>query len=126
MRFSGGYGVTLECGSHEDPQSAEIGYSAIVRALAHLGIIDASPPDVTAETVIRIVDALVCKAEGDRLEETWGTGDRVDAGQIIIRRANGEGFKAPEDGFIIFPNYAAKPGDGLCYFGVISDRVLAG
>lgn len=126
MRFSGGYGVTLECGSHDDPRAVDIGYSAIVRALAHLGIIDASSPDVTAETVIRVVDVLVCEAEGDRLEETWRTGDRVVAGQIIVRRANGEVLEAPEDGFIIFPNYAAKPGDGLCYFGVVSDRVLAG
>jgi L,D-peptidoglycan transpeptidase YkuD (ErfK/YbiS/YcfS/YnhG family)/predicted deacylase len=125
MRFSGGYGVTLECGSHEDPQAAEIGYSAIVRALAYLGIVDASPPDITVETVIQVVDVLVCEAEGDRLEEIWKTGDRVIAGQIIVRRADGKVLKAPKDGFVIFPNYAAKPGDGLCYFGVASTRTLA-
>lgn len=124
MRFSGGYGVTLECGSHEDPQAAEVGYSAIVRALAHLGIIDASPPDITAESVIELVDVLVCEAEGDRLAERWKTGDRVSAGQIIVRRAAGEVLNAPEDGFIIFPNYAAKPGEGLCYFGIPSTRAL--
>ena len=124
MRFSGGYGVTLECGSHDDPRATEIGYSAIVRALAHLGIIDAPPPNITAESVIQVVDVLVCEAVGDRLEETWKTGDRVIAGQIIVRRATGEVLKAPEDGFVIFPNYAAKPGDGLCYFGVASTRGL--
>lgn len=125
MRFSGGYGVTLECGSHDDPQAAEVGYAAIVRALAHLGMIDASSPNVTAKTVIRVADVLACEAEGDRLEETWRTGDRVAAGQIIVRRADGEVLKAPEDGFIIFPNHAAKPGDGLCYFGLASTRALA-
>jgi L,D-peptidoglycan transpeptidase YkuD (ErfK/YbiS/YcfS/YnhG family)/predicted deacylase len=125
MRFSGGYGVTLECGSHDDPEAVEIGYSAIVRALAQLGIIDAPPPNVTVKTVIRVADVLVCEAEGDRLEGTWKTGDRVAAGQVIARRSNGKVLEAPTNGFIIFPNHAAKPGDGLCYFGVTSDRALA-
>jgi len=124
MRFSGGYGGTLECGSHDDPHSVEIGYSAIVRALAQLGLIDAPRPNVTAETIIRVADVLVCEAEGDRLEQTWKTGDRVSAGQVIARRVNGKIWEAPTDGFIIFPNYAAKAGDGLCYFGVASQRVL--
>lgn len=126
MRFSGGYGVTLECGSHDDPISTEVGYGAIVRALAHLGIIDASPPGITAETFIKVADVFVCEAEGDRLEEQWRTGDRVNAGQIIVRRANGTVLKASQDGFIIFPNYAPKPGDGLCYFGVASTRAFVG
>lgn len=126
MRFSGGYGVTLECGSHEDPQAAEVGYAAIVRALSHLGMIHASPPEVTAQTVIRVADVLVCEAEGDKLEHVWKTGDRVARGQVIARRADGEVLEAPTDGFIIFPNHAAKPGDGLCYFGVASDRALVG
>ncbi|MBJ6127747.1 L,D-transpeptidase family protein [Microvirga splendida] len=122
MRFSGGYGVTLECGSHDDPRAVEIGYSAIVRALAHLRMIDSSSPSVTVETVIRVADVLVCEAKGDCLEGTWKTGDRVAAGQIIARRASGEVLNAPTDGFIIFPNHTASSGDGLCYFGVASDR----
>ncbi|MXQ12115.1 L,D-transpeptidase family protein [Microvirga makkahensis] len=126
MRFSGGYGVTLECGSHDDPQAVEVGYSAIVRALAHLGMIEASAPNATARIVIRVAEVLVCEAEGDRLRKRWKTGDMVDAGEVIACRANGEELKAPRDGFIIFPNHAAKPGDGLCYFGVVSERVLAG
>jgi hypothetical protein len=34
--------------------------------------------------------------------------------------------EAPHDGFIIFPNHAAKPGEGLCYVGRASTRSLAG
>jgi L,D-peptidoglycan transpeptidase YkuD (ErfK/YbiS/YcfS/YnhG family)/predicted deacylase len=126
MRYSGGYGVTVECGSHDDPVSAEVGYAAILRALAHLGIVDAPAPDITVDTVIQIVDVLVCEAEGDRLEGRWKTGDRVAAGQVILRRADGMAVEAPHDGFIIFPNHAAKPGEGLCYVGRASTRSLAG
>jgi len=125
MRFSGGYAVTLECGSHDDPQAAEVGYAAIVNALAHLRMIDAPPPKVTAQTVIQVVDIFLCEAEGDRLEGVWRTGDAVAAGQVIACRANEDVLIAPTDGFIIFPNYTAKPGDGLCYFGLPSTRALA-
>ncbi|MCB5176494.1 L,D-transpeptidase family protein [Microvirga lenta] len=125
MRFSGGYGVTLECGSHDDPKAVEVGYSAIVSALAHLGLVDAPVPKVTANTVIQIVDVLICEAEGDRLEGNWRTGDAIAEGQALVRRGAGEVLTAPRDGFIIFPNASAKPGDGLCYFGVASSRVLA-
>ncbi|WP_162820377.1 L,D-transpeptidase family protein [Microvirga calopogonii] len=126
MRFSGGYAVTLECGSHDDPHAVEIGYAAILNALAHLRLIDAPLPKVAAETVIQVTDIFLCEAEGDRLEGVWKTGDAIAAGQVIARRAGGGVLTAPKDGYIIFPNLTARPGDGLCYFGVASGRTLAG
>ncbi|NNC00779.1 succinylglutamate desuccinylase, partial [Corallococcus exiguus] len=77
MRFAGGYGVTLECGSHDDPQSIEVGYAAILNALAHLGLVDAPAPAVSAATAIQIVDVILCNTEGDRLEGAWNTGDTI-------------------------------------------------
>jgi N-alpha-acetyl-L-2,4-diaminobutyrate deacetylase len=122
MRFSGGYGVTLECGAHDDPQAAEVGYTAIVNALAHLGLTDVAPPPVALKTAIQILDVFVCEAEGDRIEGAWKTGDPVATGQVIARRANGDAVEAPGAGYIVFPNRTAQPGDGLCYFGVASKR----
>jgi N2-acetyl-L-2,4-diaminobutanoate deacetylase len=124
MRFAGGYGVTLECGAHEDPASAEIGYAAIRNALAHLGLVDAPLPERRLQTVIRIVDVIVCEADGDRIEGACRTGDALSAGQVIARRANGEAVTAPSASFLIFPNPNAKPGEGLCYFGVSSQRAF--
>lgn len=122
MRFSGGYGVTLECGEHDDPNSTEVGYAAILNALAHLGLIDAAEPAVAMKTAIQVVDMFVCEREGDQIEGAWKTGDAVEAGQVIARRANGDPIQAPEPGYIVFPNPAPRPGDGLCYFGVASTR----
>jgi len=122
MRFAGGYGVTIECGSHDDPAAIEVGYEAILRALAHLGLVDAPAPGVSARTAIRIVDSLLCATEGDRLEGSRVTGDPVAAGEIIARRANGEAIRAPQAGFVIFPDAGAVPGKQLCYLGVASDR----
>ncbi len=94
MRFSGGYGVTLECGSHDDPKSAEVGYSAIGNAAAHLGLTDAPIPPVAMKTAIRIADMYVCESEGDRIEGPWKTGHAISAGQILGRRADGTAIKA--------------------------------
>jgi L,D-peptidoglycan transpeptidase YkuD (ErfK/YbiS/YcfS/YnhG family)/predicted deacylase len=124
MRFSGGYGVTLECGAHDDPASVEVGYQAILNALSHLRLIDAPEPRISARKAIQIIDVLVCEAEGDRLAGRWRTGDAVEAGQALVLRADGETFAALQAGYIIFPNENARPGDGLCYFGVTSERVF--
>ncbi|KFC65266.1 succinylglutamate desuccinylase [Bosea sp. LC85] len=124
MRFAGGYGVTLECGSHDDPASIEVGYAAILNALAHLGLVDAPAPATAGRTVIHITQVIICEAEGDKVEGDWKTGDALAKGQVIARRANGEAVTAPEPGFIIFPNATAKPGEGICYFGVKSTRTL--
>ncbi|QCI69473.1 succinylglutamate desuccinylase [Phreatobacter stygius] len=122
IRFSGGYGVTLECGLHDDPVSAEVGYSAIVNTLAHLGLTDGPAPALRPQTVIHMVDVIVCEQAGDRLEGRWKTGDAVAAGDLVARRANGEAVRAARPGFIIFPNANPKPGEGICHLGVASDR----
>ena len=122
MRFSGGYGVTLECGAHDDPKSADVGYAAIVNALAHLGLIDAAPPPVAMTTAIQIVEA--CCLRGRRRSRRG----RLENGRCVCRgpghcparrRRPGHG---PERRIHRLPNRAAKPGDGLCYFGVASQR----
>ncbi|OCO99256.1 hypothetical protein BC374_09590 [Ensifer sp. LC13] len=122
MRFSGGYGLTLECGQHKDPGAVDVAYQAIVRALAHLGIIDSPAPEAVHPRAIHLVDVVLCLSPGDRLEGDWRTGDPVTAGQTIARRASGEAVVAPRDGFVIFPDAAATPLQELFYFGVASDR----
>lgn len=124
MRFAGGYGVTLECGRHDDPAAADVGHAAIRNALVHLGMVDAAPLPPPRREVIHMDDLVICEREGDRLEGAWKTGDRVAAGQLIARRADGTPVTAARDGFAIFPNAAAKPGEGICYLGVESARRL--
>jgi predicted deacylase len=118
MRSCGGYGVTLECGRHSDPQAAEVAYDAIVRALGHLRLTDAGPPSVTVERVIEIVEVVLCRSAGDRLVREWRTGDPVRAGEIIATREDGSPLSAPADGFIVFPDANARPISEMYYFGV--------
>lgn len=122
MRFAGGYGVTLECGQHDDPASVETGYAAIRNTLAHLGLIDAPAPAPALACVIQMTEVVICEAEGDRVAQGWKTGDRVPAGALLATRADGTAVTAPSDGFVIFPSATAKPGEPICHFGVASPR----
>ncbi|GMN77196.1 hypothetical protein GmRootV512_14030 [Variovorax sp. V512] len=47
IRSCGGYGVTLECGQHQDPQAPQVAWAAIRRTLALLGMA-ALPPGLSA------------------------------------------------------------------------------
>ena len=122
MRSTGGYGVTLECGQHDDPRAVEVAYQAIINALSHLQLIDAPPPPATVEKAIEIVDAVLCEASGDRLARDWSTGDAVASGETIACRADGSRLPAPTDGFVIFPDRNAAPMGEMYYFGVASRR----
>ncbi|KPF69708.1 hypothetical protein IP69_10175 [Bosea sp. AAP35] len=126
MRFAGGYGVTLECGQHDDPASIDVGYAAIHKALAHLGLIDAPAPARTRPKVIHMCDLVICEAEGDQIEGDWKTGDAIAAGLPIARRADGAVVLAPRDGFAIFPNKTPKPGEAIIYLGEVSPRRVEG
>ncbi|MBV9077569.1 MAG: succinylglutamate desuccinylase/aspartoacylase family protein [Methylobacteriaceae bacterium] len=125
MRFVGGYGMTLECGTHGDPAGAEIGYAGIRAALAHLGLTDGPLPAISVTRAICITEALVVEREGDRIEGAWLTGDPVPKGALIARRADGTPVAMPNDGFLVFPNRAPKPGEPLLYLAVASERPLA-
>jgi N2-acetyl-L-2,4-diaminobutanoate deacetylase len=122
MRRQGGYGATIECGSHRDPGAAEVAYTAVVNAMAHLCLIDAPAPRRCVERSIEIVDAVLCLSRNDRLEKPWATGEPVARGGVIARRANGNPLTAPRDGFVIFPNANPKPFTDLYQFGIESGR----
>ncbi|MBL8587909.1 MAG: succinylglutamate desuccinylase/aspartoacylase family protein [Methylobacteriaceae bacterium] len=122
MRFAGGYAVTLECGRHDDPVAPAIGETAIRATLAHLRLIDAPAPPPRAATIIHMCETILCEAPGDRLEGVRRTADRIAAGEVIGRRAGGAPVTAPFDGFVIFPNAAAKPGEAICHLGRASQR----
>lgn len=122
MRFAGGYAVTLECGSHADPASAELGYVAIRNALAHLALVDEAKVPSKVERVIEMDEVILCENDGDKLVGTWKTADPVKAGTQIAVRSCGDKVIAGHDGFIIFPNANAKLGEGICYLGTASER----
>lgn len=125
MRSRGGYGVTLECGRHEDPAAPEVAYQAILQALAvlRLGTVPLTPPEGSWE-VLRLVDVVDRLNAGDRFVRQWASFDAVRAGEPIGERAGGELVLAPSDGFIVFPHPSALVGQEWFYFARPSNRQI--
>lgn len=126
MRSRGGYGVTLECGQHQDPAAPEVAYQAILSALRLLGMLAADPaaPPPRRPELLRLVSVNDRLHEGDSFVREWATFDPVARGEPIGMRADGRLLEADRDGFIVFPNAEALPGTEWFYFAVRSERDL--
>jgi len=125
MRSVGGMAITLECGQHDDPAAPDVAYQAIINALVHLGMIDVPAPtprtDVEVLRLIHVTDRLNA---GDSFIKPWASFDPVKAGEPIGHRHDGTMVSAPGDGFIVFPNTKALPGNEWFYFARRSSRPL--
>lgn len=117
MRIAGGYGITLECGQHDDPAAPEVAYRAIRQTLALLGLCEAAlQPPAPAFQLLTLVDVTDREHPGDRLAREWASFDAVGAGELIGTRHDGTPLRAPTDGHVVFPNPRAEPGQEWFYF----------
>jgi uncharacterized protein len=125
MRTQGGWGITLECGQHNDPAAPEVAYQAIVATLAHLGLIDAPSPvprdDIKLLKLMEVTDRLHAD---DTFAKPWASYDPLTRGELIGTRADGTSITAPQDGYIVFPNPTAVAGNEWFYFAQASTRNL--
>lgn len=125
MRSVGGISITLECGQHQDAQAPQVGYRAIRHTLAQLRLTDEPAPAPRGDVqLLRLVEVTDRHTEADRFERDWASFDPVAAGTPIATRADATVLRAPEDGFIVFPNPKALPGSEWFYFARASRRVL--
>ena len=125
MRSQGGYGLTLECGQHDDPAGPDVAHHAIRQTLALLGMADLplAPPARPFEclALAAVVDR---HAEGDRFAKPWTSFDPLAADELIAVRADGSELRAPEAGYIVFPDVSAQPGHEWFYLAQASQRPL--
>ena len=127
MRSRGGYGVTLECGQHDDPAAPEVAYQAI---LATLRLLEMLPPDPAAKApahpqLLRLASVTDRLHADDQFVRDWATFDALAQGEPIGQRADGSLVCAEADGYIVFPNEEALPGSEWFYFARESERKLA-
>jgi len=126
MRSQGGYGVTLECGQHDDPAAPDVAHHAIRQTLALLRIAEGialAPPQRPFEC-LRLVEVIDRFDAGDRFVKTWTSFDALREGELIAQRADGTELRAPRDGFIVFPDVGALPGHEWFYWAQASERGL--
>ena len=125
MRSVGGYGVTLECGQHDDPQAPEVGYQAIRQTLALLGLaaLPLQPPAPRFECLC-LASVIDRHHEGDRFSRPWTSFDKLAQGELIGVRHDGNELRAPAAGYIVFPDTGALPGNEWYYLAQASERPL--
>ncbi len=117
MRSRGGYGVTLECGQHDDPQAVHVARDAILQTLALLKISSLPLAPMPAQReILRLIDVIDRDHEGDTFGREWRSFDPVNAGEIIGLRHDGTEAKAPDNGFVVFPNPRGEVGQEWFYF----------
>jgi len=122
MRAHGGYGVTLECGQHDDPLAPEVAYKAILNCLAHLALIDAPAPPALSMESLRLVEVVDRQQPEDQFSKEWASFDALSKGTLVGWTVNGTEVRAPADGFIAFPNVNAAPGAEWFYLAVRHQR----
>jgi predicted deacylase len=123
MRSQGGWGITLECGQHDDVNAPQVAYQAIANTLAHLGLVDASKPEkVRHYQNLRIVEVVDKLDHGDHFARAWKSFDALNAGELIGVRNTDERMIAHEDARIVFPNPAALPGNEWFYLAKVVER----
>jgi predicted deacylase len=125
MRSRGGYGVTLECGQHDDPAAPDVAYFAIRQTLALLGLADIAlaPPAQPFECLV-LAEVVDRHAEGDRFTKPRTSFDPLAEGELIAVRADGSELRAPRAGYIVFPDVSAQPGHEWFYLAQASPRPL--
>jgi succinylglutamate desuccinylase len=125
MRSQGGYGVTLECGQHDDAAAPQVAYFAIRQAVALLGLADLplAPPPPAFER-LRLVAVVDREHEDDRFVREWTSFDALKQGELIAERAGGTPVRAEHDGHIVFPDPSALPGHEWFYLAEATDRPL--
>ena len=124
MRSVGGYALTLECGSHTDPQAPQVAYRAIRNTLAHLGLVDASAPEVARSVeALSLYDVIDKVHADDAFARTWASFDRLQRGDLIGTRADGTAVTAPDDGYIVFPSPLGQAGQEWFYLAKANTRL---
>ena len=124
MRSQGGYAITLECGQHDDPTSPEVAYRAIRNTLDFLGVTKGSPPpEATAYEALRLHEVVDRAHAEDSFSREWSSFDPLKKGDLIGTRRDGTEVRAPGDGWIVFPDKSALPGNEWFYLAEPVERI---
>jgi predicted deacylase len=124
MRAQGGIALTLECGQHDDPAAPHVAYQAIHNTLAHLALSAAAlPTRVSGTEALRLYQVVDRDHAGDRFVRDWASFDRVRTGEAIGMRHDGTLVTTEHDGYVVFPNPNALPGQEWFYLGKSTTRV---
>jgi len=103
----------------------DVAYRAIRQTLAllELAALPLEPPAPSFEC-LQLAFVVDRHAPQDRFVRTWSSFDPLAADELIAVRADGTEVRAPQAGYIVFPDVGAQPGHEWFYFAQHSTRPL--
>lgn len=110
--------ATVECGQHDDPKSVAVAEVAILRALAHAGIIKRDREELPTPARISMRYLAMKSSDADAFTKRWEHLEPIPRGSIIATKADGSEIRADEDMVMILPKHHAKAGEEWFYVGV--------
>lgn len=116
-----GFGVTVECGQHEDTKSLQVARDVIARVLAEYTSLRSERSTVwvkVEQTTIRITTVIFKESEQDSFVKDFKNFDRVQKGEVVADRKGRGPLSAKEDGYVVLPNVSAKVGHEWFYLGI--------
>jgi len=126
-RKCGASGLTLECGNHDHPRAADIGFQAILNLMKNLGMADIKEevfvsdlPEI--ERSLADIKGVFFKDRPGSFVQDWRNLDKAAAGTIIARYEDGAEIAMPYDGYIILPKHNAVIGHEWFFWGVEADE----
>lgn len=112
--------ILVECGQHEDRSAPRIAEQAILRVLAHYGLVRASRSRARSSKKMRVVtmtELFVKEHAADSLSRKWKHLEVIKKGQVIATRKSGAPIVFSEDRVMILPKYDPPVGREWFYLG---------
>lgn len=125
FRRLGGYGVTIECGQHEDPSCPLIAYRAIKSAIDYVSSLPCGKPGperTPFRETFRFKEIMIKEDRGDRLHDDWQLFHAFQKGERLGTRASGELVYPDYDGAVIFSYPDCKVGGAWIYLAELHPR----
>lgn len=101
--------LTVECGQHSDPKSADVAKMIVDNAMKYLGMIDGAPTPHPRPQLHKITRTYFKKKPGDFVKN-WRNLEPIQKGEVLTRYEDGETILAPADGHILLTKPWAKVG----------------
>lgn len=130
VHLNGGYGVTLECGHHDDDKSFDMAKRSVLGALYYMGYADLDDDLMDMVPQRRGDDEL----QWFQLQQSFAK-DKVGSligfeqfepvakGQVLATYDDGDQITAPYDAVMVFPNDTAPVGTEWFYIAKSQDKL---
>ncbi len=112
--------ILVEAGQHDDPQSVEVAFQAVMNILSLRDMVDAPKPEPMNHEYLVIRGALD-KREGEKLIFPLMEKDRIEHGDAVFEMADGTIIHADQGGLLFMRNANTPVGEVYAYICEVYD-----